>query len=455
MIKSVILAAGEGTRMKSKLPKVMHEVCGKPMLFHILDVVNKSGVEKNLLILGHSRETIEDMVKAEYKDVIAKEQPVGDQYPYGTGFAVKQAIDEIDDKDQVLILCGDTPLLSQESIEGILKFHTEKKNDLTVMTTLLEKPFGYGRIVRNERGIVKGIVEQKDASLEQREIREINSGIYVVRGQLLKQTLSMLSMDNAQNEMYLTDIVRLAFELDQRVEGYILGNAEEILGVNTRVQLEQVQQIMRRRINEQHMLNGVEFIDARTAYIDKDVKIGQDTTIYPNVILQGTTTIGDDCIIGSQTKIVDSVIGDRNDIQSTTILSSTVENDNSIGPFAYLRPNSKVASNIKIGDFVEVKNTTIKDGSKVPHLAYVGDGEIGESCNIGCGVIFCNYDGKNKHKTKLGDHVFIGSNSNLVAPVEVESYGYVAAGSTITNKVEERDLAIARARQVNKKNWVK
>lgn len=455
MIKSVILAAGEGTRMKSKKPKVMHEVCGKPMLFHILDVVNESGVEKNLLILGHKKDVIEETIGNKYTDIVAKEQPVGDQYPYGTGFAVKQAIDEIDDKDQVIILCGDTPLLTRRSIEGILKFHINGKNDLTVMTTILEKPFGYGRIVRNNKGMISGIVEEKDASLEQKDIREINSGIYVVTGSLLRKTLSMLSMDNAQNEMYLTDIVRLSFELEKKVEGYILGDSDEILGVNNRVQLECVNQIMRKRINEEHMLNGVEFIDASTVYIDKDVLIGQDTTIYPNVILKGNTIVGEDCIIGSQTKIVDSKIGNKNNIEATTILSSVVENNNNIGPYAYLRPNSEIGSNIKIGDFVEVKNTSIKNGSKVPHLAYVGDGEIGESCNIGCGVIFCNYDGKNKHKTKLGDNVFIGSNSNLVAPVEVEDYGYVAAGSTITKKVEQRDLAIARARQVNKKNWVK
>lgn len=455
MIKSIILAAGEGTRMKSKLPKVMHNVCGKPMVYHILDSVNNAGIEKNILIVGHNRELIEKSIVMDYPNIIVKEQPVGKDIPYGTGFAVKQGLAEIDSEDTVIILCGDTPLLTEKTIMSALEFHSNRKNDLTVVTTMLENPYGYGRIVRNERSEVMQIIEEKDASFPIKEIREVNSGIYIVKGSVLNQTLGLISDDNAQGELYLTDIVRLAFNEEKKVDGFIINDRDEILGVNNRVQLEQVQNIMQKRINEKHMLNGVSFIDSKTAYIEKNVVIGRDTIIYPNVILEGNTIIDEDCIIGSQTKIVDSKIGFNNDIQSTTILKSEIKNNNNIGPYAYIRPNSSIGSNIKIGDFVEVKNTTIKDNSKVPHLAYVGDGEIGESCNIGCGVIFCNYDGKNKHKTKLGNNVFIGSNANLVAPVEVEDYGFVAAGSTITDKVESRDLAIARSRQVNKKNWVK
>lgn len=455
MIKSVILAAGEGTRMKSKIPKVMHEVCGKPMIHHIVDASQAAGVEETILILGHNRKLIEDSVKSRYKNLIIREQLVGENLPYGTGFAVKQAISDISDDDTVIILCGDTPLLTEETIKDALLVHENKKNELTIVTAIVDKPYGYGRIVRTERGLIMQIVEEKDASFPIKEIREINSGIYIVNGNVLKLTLDMLSDNNAQGEQYLTDIIRFAFENNKKIDGFVIKNTDEISGVNNRVQLEKVQKIMRNRINEAHMLNGVEMIDSQSIYIEKNVKIGRDTIIYPNVILSGDTVIGEDCIIGSQTRIVDSIIGDGNEIQSSTILNSKMKDNNNIGPFAYIRPNSSLGSNIKIGDFVEVKNTSIADGSKVPHLAYVGDGEIGTSCNIGCGVIFCNYDGKNKHKTTLGDHVFIGSNSNLVAPVEVEDYGFVAAGSTITDKVESRDLAIARARQVNKKNWVK
>lgn len=453
MIKTVILAAGEGTRMKSKITKVLHPVCGKSLVKHVIDAVDIEEVVEKIVILGKNREMVEPELNNQ--DLVFRTQPFGEGAPYGTGFAVMQALDLIEDEDLVLIVCGDTPLLRQETIRGFIKYHQENQMDATVLTTDLDNPFGYGRIVRDSGEKVTAIVEEKDADQEIKQIKEINSGIFIIQGGSLKSSLKKIDNNNSQNEYYLTDVIQIMSKEAYKVGGYKIADSKEINGINNRMQLAEAEAILRERINQEHMTNGVTFIDPSHTYIDASVKIGADTVIEANVQLKGNTIIGSDCFIGANTKIVDSKIADGVSIENSVIVESQVGSHTTVGPFAYLRPQSVVGEHIKIGDFVEIKNATIGDGTKVPHLSYVGDAEVGERCNIGCGVIFCNYDGAKKHKTVVGNHVFVGSNSNLVAPVELEDEAFIAAGSTITNKVENGDLAIARAKQVNKKGWRK
>ncbi|SHH42928.1 bifunctional UDP-N-acetylglucosamine pyrophosphorylase / Glucosamine-1-phosphate N-acetyltransferase [Caloranaerobacter azorensis DSM 13643] len=452
MIISIILAAGEGTRMKSKLPKVLHQVCGKPMLSHVIEASKGAGIKENIVIVGHGKEKVKDTIKEE--GVVFVEQPIGEKVPYGTGFAVMQAEDLIKDDNYVIILYGDTPLITSKTITDLIDYHRENSNNATVLTAEFDNPTGYGRIIRDDKGNIIGIVEEKDATIEQKRIREINSGIYCFDGKYLKMALHNLNSNNAQNEYYITDSIKILNEKGLKVGGYKLNDNTEIFGVNSRVQLAEADRIMRRRINEKLMLSGVTILDPDNTYIGKDVQIGRDTIVYPGVFLEGNTKIGEDCIIGSNSRIINSNIGSRVVVQSSTIIDSEVGENTTIGPYAYLRPNSKIGKSVKIGDFVEVKNSVIGDNSKASHLAYIGDADVGRNVNIGCGVVFVNYDGVNKHRTIVEDNAFIGSNSNLVAPVIVREKGYVAAGSTITEEVGKGTLSIARARQVNKEGWI-
>lgn len=453
MTISIILAAGEGSRMKSKLSKVAHNLCGKPMVSHVVDAAKGANCTSNIIVVGHSKEKVEEIVKGENIEFAV--QPIGENVPYGTGFAVMQAKDHIKDDDNVVILYGDVPLISSETIIKLLEFHKNGGYRATVLTADFQDPTGYGRIMRDEKDNVVGIVEHKDASGEQRDIKEINSGIFCFNGETLRNILDKLDNNNAQNEYYITDAVEILSEEGYIVGGYKLEDNMEIKGINSRVQLADAEMIMRKRINERLMLNGVTIIDPNNTYIEKGANVGRDTIIYPGVILEGETSIGEDCIIGHNAKITNSTIGDRVNIQSSTIIDSKVDCDTKIGPYAYLRPNSEIGKSVKIGDFVEIKNSKIGDYSKASHLAYIGDAEVGNNVNIGCGVVFVNYDGKNKYKTIVEDNAFIGSNSNLVAPVTVRKHGFIAAGSTITDEVKEGSLSIARARQINKDGWNK
>ncbi|WP_353094434.1 bifunctional UDP-N-acetylglucosamine diphosphorylase/glucosamine-1-phosphate N-acetyltransferase GlmU [Tissierella praeacuta] len=449
---SVILAAGEGTRMKSKISKVLHKVCGKPILEYVINASKGANTEKNIVIVGHGGDRIKEYFKEE--NIIFKDQPIGDDVPYGTGFAVMQAVEHIEDDSTVIILYGDTPLITESTINKLINYHKKNEFQATVLTAILDNPTGYGRIIRKDAGHILKIVEDKDSTDEEKKVKEINSGIYCFDGKLLKYALSKIDNNNAQKEYYATDVIGILKKEGYKVGAYVIEDSVEIHGVNSRIQLAFTEEVMRKRINDYHMVNGVTLINPDNTYIEDGVKIGRDTIIYPDVILEGNTEIGEDCIIRSNSRIINSMIYNKVSIESSTIENSIVGEDTHIGPYAHLRPNSNLGKNVKIGNFVEVKNSTLKDNTKASHLAYIGDADVGHHVNIGCGVVFVNYNGKEKFRTTVGDNAFVGSNSNLVAPVNVNPWGYVAAGSTITKEVPESALSIARAQQRNIEDWV-
>lgn len=443
-LKIVILAAGQGTRMKSKIPKVLHKVLDKPMLDHVMEAAQVVTNNKPIVVIGHMSDMVREHLGDKAEIALQEEQ-------LGTGHAVMMAEHYIDDEDEVLILCGDTPLIKGETLKEMTKIKTEGYAAV-VMSAVEDDPTGYGRIIRDESNDFMRIREQKDASEEEKAIKEINAGMYIIDGKLLKENLSKLSVNNAQREYYLTDVLEHIKNAGHRI-GVYQADKMEIMGVNSRLQLSEAERIMRLDVNKMHMANGVTLIDTNSTYIDKNVKIGRDTIIYPNCHIKGNSVIGEDCIIRENTTIEDSHIEDHVTIKSSTILSSKVGARTTIGPYAYLRPKSVLGEDVKIGDFVEVKNAEIGNGSKASHLSYIGDAVVGKNVNIGCGVVFVNYDGKNKFKSIVEDNAFIGSNSNLVAPVTVKEGGYIATGSTVTVDVPEGALCVARAREVIKEGW--
>lgn len=444
---ALVLAAGQGKRIKSDLPKVLHKVCGKEMLKHVVDSIRNSGIDDIDVIIGKGA----DLVKERTSDMNVSYSLQVEQL--GTGHAVKCAQEFLQNKKGVVaIFTGDTPLIKQSTIEHLVEDHIKNKNAATILTANVEDPTGYGRIVRENDQVLK-IVEHKDCNEEELKITEMNSGIYCFDIELLISALNKLNNNNEQGEYYLTDVIEI-LKSEGKVIGAFMTDYEETIGVNSRVQLAQAEEILKNRINIKHMENGVTLIDPKTTYIGVDVEIGKDTIIYPNNILEGKTIIGSNCLIYQNSRIKDSVIGDEVDIQSSVILDSIIGDNTTVGPFAYLRPETKVGKNARIGDFVEIKKSTIGDGTKVSHLTYIGDAEVGAGCNFGCGTVVVNYDGQNKYKTIIGDHSFIGCNTNLVSPVKVENNTYIAAGSTITSEVKEGELAIARAKQRNIAGWV-
>lgn len=449
---SIILAAGEGTRMKSNLPKVLHKVCGKPILEYVINSTINTKIGKNIIIVGHGA----DKIKEQFidKDIIYKEQPIYDGAPYGTGYAVMQAIDEIQDDGIVTILCGDTPLITEDTINKLINYHENGEFHGTVLSALLDDATGYGRIIRKSSGDILKIIEQRDANEEEIEIKEVNSGMYCFKGSALKYALNKIDNNNSQNEYYLTDVISILNAEGYKMGACIIDDSVEIHGVNSRVQLAFSEEKMRLRINNNLMLSGVTMINPIQTYIEQGITVGKDTIIYPGVTLEGKTEIGENCILRANTRITNSKIYDMVEIESSLIEDSIVEEGCHIGPYAHLRPESHLGKNVRIGNFVEVKKAHLKENTKAGHLAYIGDAEVGSNVNIGCGVIVVNYNGKEKCKTIIGDNAFIGSNSNLVAPVEVKDWGYVAAGSTITKEVEEGCLSISRAPQTNIAGWV-
>lgn len=449
---SVILAAGEGTRMKSKKPKVLHEILGRPMLFYVLNSCKHSQVERNLVVVGHNKEKVCKAFEDE-KDVEFIEQPIGDNVPYGTGYAVMNALDKIEDDDTVIILNGDTPIISNSTISCFLRYHEERNNDITVLSADMKDPTNYGRIVRDENANVVAIVEEKDASEKQKLIREINSGIFAFKGSSLRSALQKINTDNAANELYITDTLEILVKEGKRVDSFKLRDTREILGVNSRYELSIAAEILQKKINKEYMINGVGIIDPKSTYIEYGATIERDVMIYPGTRIDRKSVIKEGAEIYSST-IKNSTIGEDVLIRSSEIEDSSIGRGTTVGPYAHLRPNSHVGENCKIGNFVEVKNSNVGDGSKMSHLAYIGDADVGSGVNIGCGVVFVNYDGRDKFRAKVGDNAFIGSNANLVAPIEVEENGYVAAGSTITKKVLKGQLSLERAPQKNIDGWV-
>lgn len=443
-LKVVILAAGQGTRMKSKVPKVLHKVLDKTMVDYVIDASVEAGAEDICVIVGHQSAMVKAMIGTRVKFALQKEQ-------LGTGHAVMQAGDFISDGN-ILVLCGDTPLIRPETIKELSDMHNSGGSDVTVVSMKADDPTGYGRIVRENNAFAK-IVEQKDADEEQKKINEVNTGVYIFKADALKAAFEKLSNNNSQGEYYLTDTLEIIKNNGGKVDIMAAEDADEFLGVNSKLQLSQATDIMKKRINEYHMLNGVTIMDPANTYIGIDVKIEPDTIIYPGCMLEGKTEIGTDCIIGPNCRIQSSIIHNGVTVQSSFLIQAEVDNYSTVGPFAYLRPNSKIGEHVRIGDFVEIKNSNIDDGTKVSHLTYVGDSDVGKCVNFGCGTVTVNYDGKNKFRCKIGNNVFIGCNSNLVAPVEIEDNAYTAAGSTITKNVPEGSLAIARSRQDNKEGW--
>ena len=445
---ALILAAGQGKRIKSNLPKVLHKVCGKEMVKHVIDTVKKAEIQDINLIIGKGAELVEEKTKDTGVTYSLQAEQLG------TGHAVKCAKKFLENKSGVVaVFTGDTPLIKQSTVESLINDHINNKNAATILTAMVDDPTGYGRIVRDESGKVLKIVEHKDCNEEELKIKEMNSAIYCFDIELLVKSLDKLNNNNKQGEYYLTDVIGILKD-----EGYSIGavvtDIEETIGVNSRVQLAEAEEILRNRINTIHMENGVTLIDPKTTYIGADVEIGKDTIIYPNNILEGNTVIGENCLLYQNSRIKDSVIGNEVDIQSSVILDSKIGDNTTVGPFAYIRPDSIIGKSTRIGDFVEIKKATIGDGTKVSHLTYIGDAEVGSGCNFGCGTVVVNYDGKEKHKTIIGDHSFIGCNTNLVSPVKVGDNTYIAAGSTITAEVKEGDLAVARAKQRNISGWV-
>ena len=445
--KAIILAAGKGTRMKSKYPKVIHKVCGKEMVNHVISVSNKAGVKDIVAILGHESDVVKEKLPKDTMIAMQTEQ-------LGTGHAVKMAKEYINDEDTIVVLCGDTPLIKEDTLQRLFSYHLENGYHATVLTTKVDNPTGYGRIIRDNNEDLLKIVEQKDANEEEKLVNEINSGIYCFNGKSLREALDLIDNNNAQGEYYLTDTIYIMRDKGLKVGAYNGSTIEELMGVNSRVELSKAEEIMRKRINEAHMVNGVTIIDTNSTYIESDVEIGNDTIIYPGVMLKGNTKIGISCTIEMNSSIENSIIGNNTEVKNSTIVDSIVGENTTVGPYAYLRPKSNIGNNVKIGDFVEVKNATIEDNSKASHLSYIGDAHVGKNVNIGCGVVFVNYDGKNKFKSIVKDGAFVGSNSNLVAPVTIEEDGYIATGSTITEDVPKSALAIARERQVVKEKWV-
>ncbi len=415
-IYSIVLAAGQGVRMKSKTPKVLHEVAGLPMISHVLARLTELEVDRKIVVVGVGQELVRAKLGDACEYIEQKEQ-------LGTAHAIMQAKSLLAGAEGLtLVICGDTPLITTESLAALIEKHKSEGAAATILTAIVDKPTGYGRIIHGETGLVVGIVEESEATETERAVKEINSGVYCFDNRLLFDGLSEIKNDNRKGEYYLTDMIEILRKRGAKVCTYCTSNLHEIHGVNDRVALVRANRIMRWQINHEHLLNGVTILDPLSTYIEANVQIGQDTTIYPNCYITAGTVIGEDC---------------------------------SIGPFAYIRPGTVIGDHVKIGDFVELKNSTVGSGTKIPHHAYIGDSDVGKCVNVGSGTITVNYNGFVKRRVKIGDRAFIGCNSNLIAPVEIGEDAYIAAGSTITEDVDEGAFAIARMKQENKKGYAK
>jgi bifunctional UDP-N-acetylglucosamine pyrophosphorylase/glucosamine-1-phosphate N-acetyltransferase len=439
----LILAAGKGTRMKSHTCKVLHHIAGRPMILYVLDSLEKAGLTDVSLVVGHNAEKVRDSLNRRCLRFVEQSPQLG------TAHAVAAARDLfLHCGGNILIMCGDVPLITPETIKKFIASHEKNTSLLTVLTTRIDNPTGYGRIVRDSQGRIARIVEERDASSTERDICEINTGIYLVEARLVYELVDRVRPNNAQGEYYLTDIVEEAVKEGISVWPYVLGNHVEALGINRRSELARATRVIWEQVRENLMEGGVTIVDPQTAYIDAGVQIGPDTIVYPCTVISGNTVIGSDCIIESGVHILDSVLGNGVQVlQGSRLNGATVRDNASIGPMAHLRPGADIGRNARIGNFVEVKKTVIGDGTKASHLTYLGDSTIGRNVNIGCGTITCNYDGRKKHPTIIHDRCFVGSDVQFVAPVEIGEGSLIGAGSTITKDVPPNSLAVSRSRQ--------
>ena len=445
-VNFVILAAGKGTRMRSALPKVLHKLSGRSMLGHVVAAVESLGEAKKIIVTGHGAEQVEQQFKSPTTIFIQQKEQLG------TGHAVHMAVPELCSDAVVIVLYGDVPLIRPATIQKILAVVTE--STMGLLTINLDQPTGYGRIVRNTSGDITEIIEQKDASAEQLKITEVNTGVLALQSSQLRDWLPKITNNNAQGEYYLTDLVAIAREAGIEVISVNPESATEVEGVNNRVQLSQLERAHQRQLAEVLMESGTSLADPARFDQRGELSAGTDNFIDINCVFNGSVTIGSNVSIGANCQISDSTIGDGVSILPNTIIESSVVGDRAVvGPFARLRPGTEMGSDTKVGNFVETKKTLVGKGSKINHLSYVGDAQLGENVNIGAGTITCNYDGVSKHKTDLGDGVFVGSNSTLVAPIKVDKGGFIAAGSTVTTEVPSDSLAVGRAKQRNIKGW--
>ena len=447
----VILAAGKGTRMKSELPKVLHHVAGNALIDRVVDTAQALGPASITLVVGHGAENVRAHLAARGSRVeFAIQEP-----QLGTGHALLQTEPLLATRSgTVVLLSGDVPLLTSRTLQSLVDTHLESSAAATVLTAHVDRPYGYGRIVRN-KGQLTRIVEERDATAAQREIREINSGIYAFALEPLFAALHSISAENAQGEYYLPDLVGIYRRKKRAVTTFTVQNAAEIRGINSRTELAEVSQMVRQQKNEELMAAGVTLIDPATTYIDSDVEVGPDTVIHPCVFLEQGTKVGTACEIHAGCRIVNSTLGDRVLVRNHSVITDAIiAAGATVGPFAHLRPGADVRENAHVGNFVELKKTTLGTGSKANHLAYLGDATIGDHVNVGAGTITCNYDGVAKHQTTIGDGAFVGSNSTLVAPITIGRGAYIAAGSAVTDDVPAGALGIGRGRQENKPGWV-
>jgi bifunctional UDP-N-acetylglucosamine pyrophosphorylase/glucosamine-1-phosphate N-acetyltransferase len=444
----VVLAAGLGTRMKSAIPKVLHTVCGIPMLKAVIAVAKTLHPERILVVVGKQGELIKNTIGSHEVSYALQEEP------RGTGHALRCARPALkNSKGVIVVLNGDTPLLNPDTIKKFLHHHKKNKNTISVLSFNARNPEHYGRIIRNASGQVVSIVEHRDADSRQKEINEVNSGVFAINHDVL-DILDKITVNRAKGEYYLTDIIAAASKKNLRTSAYCIGTEEEFMGINTREELSRASALMKRNIIQSWIARGVNFLDAGSVYIHPDVSIGKETTIYPNVCLEGHTRIGKGSIIYPNVRVRNSDIGNGAIIKDSTVIEdSRVKNRAAVGPFACLRPGSEIGTEVRIGNFVEIKKSVIGKRTKASHLSYIGDAIVGKDVNIGAGTITCNYDGRAKHSTKIEDGVFIGSDTQLVAPVCIGKGAYVGAGSTITRDVPPMSLATSRVHQTNSEGW--
>lgn len=451
-VTGVILAAGLGKRMNSSIPKVLHRLCGETMLGHVLTCLFQLKPKKIIVVVGKNTKGIKESIsKRGWRGIITF---VEQKEAKGTANALLSATPALKKfKGAILILNGDTPLITPKTLRKFLAIHDKKKDAISVLSFITNKPGSYGRIVRDGAGNIISIVEDRDATGKQKNIREVNSGVYAIEPEAL-HLLKEIRLNKSKGEYYLTDIVSIARDKGINIGAYCIGSEDEFIGVNTVEELERARQLMKDRIIKRWIERGVSFIDSSSVFISPDVKIGKGTEIYPNIHLEGNTKIGTECIIYPNVRIVDSIIENGAIIKDSTLIEgSIVRNKATVGPFARIRPGSEIGAGAKIGNFVEVKKSIVGSGTKASHLTYLGDAKIGKDVNIGAGTITCNYDGYKKHVTVIEDNVFIGSDSQLIAPVKIGKSAYIGAGSTITKDVPSKALALTRAEQRNIEGW--